>query len=107
VWSNQPRNPLVLQPLSFWTTEVTKRQYPRLSRMATDIFTRPAMSDESERTFSSCSLMITSHRDSLKPAVVEATQCCKNWLRTGVIIPEDLIKTEEAETPDEDCMTVD
>ena len=75
--------------------------------MAIDIFTIPAMADEPERTFSSCSLMITSHRSSLKPAVVAATQCCKNWLRTEVIIPEDMIKTEEAETSDEDCITVD
>jgi hypothetical protein len=46
VWCQQPRNSLVNQPLSFWTTEVIQCQYPRLSRMAIDLFAIPAMSDE-------------------------------------------------------------
>jgi hypothetical protein len=41
--------------------------------MAIDLFTIPAMSDGPERTFSSCSLMITSHRGSLESDVVEYT----------------------------------
>jgi hypothetical protein len=95
VWCQQPRNPLVNQPLSFWTTEVIQRQYPRLSRMAIDLFTIPAMSDEPERTFGSCSLMITSHRGSLESDVVEFTQCTKNWLKNGVITPHNFYWKEE------------
>ncbi|CCE34912.1 uncharacterized protein CPUR_08851 [Claviceps purpurea 20.1] len=101
MWCQQPRNSLVTQPLSFWTTEVNRRQYPRLSRMAIDLFTIPAMSDEPERTFSSCSLMITSHRGSLDSEIVEFTQCTKNWLKNGVVAPHMLIDKRDM------CLGVD
>jgi hypothetical protein len=105
VWCQQPRNSLVNQPLSFWTTEVTRRQHPRLSRMAIDLFTIPAMSDEPERTFSSCFLMITSHRGSLESDVVELTQCTKNWLKNGVITPHILIGKKDDDDDDEEERT--
>jgi hypothetical protein len=108
VWCQQPRNSLVNQPLSFWTTEVIQRQYPRLSRMAIDLFTIPAMSDEPERTFSSCSLMITSHRGSLESDVVEFTQCTKNWLKNGVITPHISIrKKDDDDDDDEETTSID
>jgi hypothetical protein len=103
----QPRNPLVTQSLSFWTTEVTRRQYPRLSRMVIDLFNIPAMSGEPERTFSSCSLMITSHRGSLGSDVVEYTQCTENWLRNGVISPQVLTGTRNRGIDDEETIHVD
>ncbi|THW73275.1 hypothetical protein D6D17_10664, partial [Aureobasidium pullulans] len=104
-WCQQVRNPLVNQPLSFWTTEVTRRQYLRLSRMAIDLFTIPAMSDEPERTFSSCSPIIFSHRGSLESDVVEYTQCTKNWLKNGVISPQVLIGTRD-EAIDDETITI-
>jgi hypothetical protein len=42
-------------------------------RLSINLFTIPAMSDEPERTFGSCSLMIRSHRGSLESDVVEFT----------------------------------
>jgi hypothetical protein len=105
VWCQQPRNSLVNQPLSFWTTEVIQHQYPRLSRMAIDLFTIPAMSDEPERTFSSCSLMITSHRGSLESDIVEFTQCPKNRLKNGVITPHILIGKKDDDDDDEEERT--
>jgi hypothetical protein len=105
LWCQHPRNSLVNQSLSFWTTEVTRRQYPRLSRMAIDLFTIPAMSDEPERTFSSCFLMITSRRGSLESDVVEFTQCTKNWLENGVITPHILIGKKDDDDDDEEETT--
>jgi hypothetical protein len=73
--------------------------------MAIDLFTIPAMSDEPERTFSSCSLMITSHRGSLESDVVEFTQCTKNWLKNGVITPHILIGKKDDDDDDEEETT--
>ena len=76
--------------------------------MAIDLFTIPAMSDEPERTFSSCSLMITSHRGKLNPEIVEYTQCTKNWLRNGVITTDTLIKEAgEIGEAEEDSITIE
>jgi hypothetical protein len=67
--------------------------------MAIDLFTIPAMSDGPERTFSSCSLMITSHRRSLESDVVEYTQCTRNWLA--------LIGTRDGGIDDEETIHID
>ncbi|THV65558.1 hypothetical protein D6D29_10544 [Aureobasidium pullulans] len=56
-WVKQPRDERVLKPLEYWTTEASRLAYPRLSKMAIDVFSAPAMSDEPERTFSSAGLM--------------------------------------------------
>jgi hypothetical protein len=89
------------------TTKVTRRQYPRLSRMAIDLFTIPTMSDGLERTFSSCSLIITSHRGSLESDVVGYTQCTKNWLRNGGISPQVLTETSDGGIEDEETINID
>jgi hypothetical protein len=75
--------------------------------MAIDLFTIPAMSDGLERTFSSCSLTITSHRGSLEPDVVEYTQCTKNWLRNGIVSPKVLTGTGDRGIDDEETIHVD
>ena len=53
--------------------------------------------------------MITSHRVSLNPDVVEATQCSKDWLKSGVITPQILTSIgAEGEASDaEDLITID
>jgi hypothetical protein len=81
--------------------------YSRLSRTAIDLFTIPAMSDGPERTFSSCSLIITSHRGSLESDVVEYTQCTKNRLRNGVISPQVLTGTRDGGIDDEETIHID
>jgi hypothetical protein len=77
--------------------------------MAIDLFTIPPMSDEPERTFSSCSPMITSHRGSFESDVVECAQCTKNWLKNDVIIPHVLIgkKDDDEDDDDEDITFID
>jgi hypothetical protein len=74
--------------------------------MAINLFTIPAMSNGLERTFSSCSLMITLHRGSLKSDVVKYTQCTKNWLRNGVILPQVLIGTMDGDIDDEETIHI-
>lgn len=53
--------------------------------MALDILAIPAMSAEVERVFSSASLNITNWRNRLGEEVVEAIECQKSWLQSGII----------------------
>jgi hypothetical protein len=75
--------------------------------MAIDLFTIPAMSDGSERTFSSRSLMITPYRGSLESDVVQYTQCTKNRLKNGMLSPQVLIRTRDGGVDDEETIHID
>ncbi|KAM4059197.1 hypothetical protein HRG_014100 [Hirsutella rhossiliensis] len=61
------------------------RQYPRLSRMAIDLFSIPAMSSEPERIFSLAGQMVTAQRGRLKADLIGAAQCISSWEKSGVI----------------------
>jgi hypothetical protein len=84
-WCVEGRVPDVYHPLEFWSKARIKHSYPRLSRMARDLFTIPAMSDEPERVFSSCGNMVIPQRGNLSAEVIEEAQCVKNWMRRGII----------------------
>lgn len=71
--------------LEWWSSREIQERYPRLSRMAIDLFTIPAMSDEPERTFSSTGIIITPHRSQLSPEIIGQAQCLKSWEKQGVI----------------------
>ena len=77
-------------PRMWWLQHRT--DYPALSHMALDILAVPAMSAEVERVFSSASLTITDRRNRLGGEVVEAIECQKSWLQSGII---ELTKAEE------------
>jgi hypothetical protein len=79
------RQPKEFRPLEFWSTQRQRESYPRLSKMARDLFTIPAMSDEPERVFSSAGLMVTPSRGRLSAKAIGQTQCVKSWIKTGVI----------------------
>lgn len=59
-------------------------KYPRLSRMALDFLTIPAMSSECERLFSSAGRMMTQQRTSLAAAMVSMCQALRSWYRSGI-----------------------
>jgi hypothetical protein len=62
-WCQRPRDRFALEspPLEFWTSYAIKKTFPRLQKMALDVFTIPAMSDEPERVFGSTGLMVKPH----------------------------------------------
>ncbi|KAM4063253.1 reverse transcriptase (RNA-dependent DNA polymerase) [Hirsutella rhossiliensis] len=60
VASTDPGDCLVDNPIQYWL--LRRRQYPRLSRMAIDLFSIPAMSSEPERIFSLAGQMVTAQR---------------------------------------------
>lgn len=85
IWIERAQEKEIYQPLEYWTSSNARSQWPRLSRLAIDIFTIPAMSDDPERTFSSAGLMVRPHRGSLKADTITETQCLKNWLKNEAV----------------------
>lgn len=71
------------EPLRWWR-ERGEASYPTLATMAYDLFAMPGMSSECERAFSSAKRMITDDRYSLKPDIIEADLCLKNWFKSGI-----------------------
>jgi len=73
-----------------WWLEIGRKKYPVVFKIATDYLSIPATSCECERCFSTAKRTITSDRNSLNAATIEALQLQKNWLRHGVVDSEVL-----------------
>ncbi|KAH0223992.1 hypothetical protein KCV06_g10440, partial [Aureobasidium melanogenum] len=97
-WIERAQQREIYRPLEYWTSNTTHAQWPRLSRLAIDIFTIPAMSDDPERTFSSAGLMVRPHRGQLNDSSVTETQCLKNWLKGDVVTMAVFASQMEEET---------
>ncbi|EKG08972.1 HAT domain-containing protein [Macrophomina phaseolina MS6] len=89
--------------LEWWCQEQQRIRYPRLSRMAIDILSVPAMSAEAERVFSGARRQIPWSRASLGAKMIEQMECLKHWLSKGwldqlnVDLPPEEGKGGEAE----------
>jgi hypothetical protein len=81
-------------PLQWWSTTGFKT-YPHLARMAIDILSIPAMSDEPERVFSRLGLMVTKRRNHLHQNTIQASQCLYSWDSAGIINLRDPPPTVE------------
>jgi hypothetical protein len=77
------KDKLVDNPLAWWNREAWK--YPILSKMAYDLFSIPGMSSECERVFSQAKKLVTDERNRLGPATIEADECLKNWINSGLL----------------------
>ena len=64
--------------LSFW--KGNEFRYPEVAAMARDILSIPISTVASESTFSTGGRVIDQYRSSLKPDIVEALVCTKDWL---------------------------
>jgi len=71
--------------LEWWSQDQQRKRWPRLSLMAFDILSIPAMSDEPERVFSGARRTISWDRTQLEPETVEAVECLKHWKRSGIL----------------------
>lgn len=69
--------------VQYWL--LRRRQYPRLSRMAINLFSVPAMSSEPERIFSLTGQIVSAQRGRLKADLIGAVQCISSWERRGII----------------------
>jgi hypothetical protein len=70
-------------PLPYWIHK--RRQWPQLAQMAFDIYSPPAMSDESERVFSIAGNNMNPRRRRLTSDAVQQLLCLRSWQRSEVI----------------------
>ncbi|EXU94806.1 hAT family dimerization domain protein [Metarhizium robertsii] len=69
--------------LEWWCQKQQRARYPRLSLMAIDILSVPAMSAEAERVFSGARRQIPWSRANLGSGTVEQMERLKHWLKNG------------------------
>jgi hypothetical protein len=79
----RPGDPDVRDPIAYWISN--QDEYPKLSRMALDVMTVPAMSAECERLFSAVGLMVTPLRTRLDASTIGTIQSLRSWLQAGLI----------------------
>ncbi len=87
-YSRERRIAIQTSALDWWLAEERRTAWPRLSQMAIDILSIPAMSDEPERVFSGARRTISWDRMQLGASNIEKTQCLKSWLASGLISDE-------------------
>ena len=71
-------------PVQWWLGN--RDIFPRLSRLALDIFASQAMASDCERAFSNAKLTMASQRIRMSDLTLEVLQLLKNWLCHGAII---------------------
>jgi hypothetical protein len=67
-----------ISALQWWRQDAQTKRWPRLSRMAIDILSIPAMSDEAERVFSGARRTVTWDRTLMLPETLEQRECLKH-----------------------------
>jgi hypothetical protein len=68
-----------ISALAWWLKETQQKTYPRLSKMAMNILSIPAISVELESLVSGAKITITDRRNRLGSDVIEALECLKSW----------------------------
>jgi hypothetical protein len=71
--------------LTWWCQDQQQKRWPRLSYMAIDILSIPAMSDEPERVFSGARRTISWERAQMEPPTIEMVECIKHWKKSGIL----------------------
>jgi hypothetical protein len=64
----------IADPVKYWVLKWF--EYPRLSRMALNVITVPAISSECERLFSTTELIVTPLRNRLDAEMIKLIKCC-------------------------------
>ena len=64
-----------------------EKEYPNLSRMASDLLSIPTMSVETERSFSSAGKMVSPLRTRLDRHTIGMAQSMRSWSHEGIVLP--------------------
>ncbi|XP_076944867.1 zinc finger BED domain-containing protein DAYSLEEPER-like [Bidens hawaiensis] len=67
--------------LGWW--KLNRRMYPTLSKLACDVLSIPVSTSFQDSVFDVTSKKMDRYRCSLKPAIVEALVCAKDWMQHG------------------------
>ena len=70
-------------PVNFWVLH--RQRWPRLSRMALEIYGIPPTEADNERLYSKCGDMVTKRRNRLSANAIGAAQCLRQWDEDGII----------------------
>ncbi|KID82217.1 transposase [Metarhizium guizhouense ARSEF 977] len=73
----------VRDPVNFWI--LNRSRWPRLSRMALEIYGIPPTEADNERLYSRCGDMVTKKRNRLSANIIGAAQCLRQWDEDGII----------------------
>jgi hypothetical protein len=85
-YTNQaPYNIGKMLALVWWGQEPQRRQWLRLSLIALNILSIPAMSDEAERVFLGARHMISWERAQMEPPTIEMVDCIKHWKKSVIL----------------------
>jgi hypothetical protein len=71
--------------LAWWCQDTQRQRWPRLSLMAIDILSIPAMSDEPERVFSGARRTVSWDKGQMVPETMEWRECLKHWKKSGIL----------------------
>ena len=74
-----------MSALMWWCQDQQRKHWPRLSYMAIDILSIPAMSDEPKRVFSGARRTLSWERAQMEPKTLEMVECLKHWKRSGIL----------------------
>ncbi len=83
--SQEPYDPGTSGAYNWWCQDTQRQRWPRLSQMAIDILSIPAMSAEPERVFSGARRTVSWERGQLEPKTLEMVECLKHWKRSGIL----------------------
>ena len=70
-----------ISPVQWWLQDQQKKRFPRLSTLAIEILSIPAMSAEPERIFSGGRRTMRWDRASLSIETLEMLECQKDWMK--------------------------
>ena len=82
-----------MDPLQWWASSRTI--YPKLAKMARDVYTIPATGAGVEREFSISGRLITKHRNRLAPKTIRDLMQYKRWVARYVHEDGDIANDEE------------
>ena len=74
-----------MSALEWWSQEPHQKRWPRLSLLAFEVLSIPAMSDKPERIFSGGRRTVTWERMHMNAETLEMTECTKDWHRSGIL----------------------
>ena len=75
-WTWKRADPQLYRENPYLWWKANEKEYPRLSRMASDVLSIPTMSAQTEREFSSCGRIVSVLRTRLDRSAVANLPCC-------------------------------
>jgi len=90
---SEPAIQTSIPALQWWLDEQQRRRWSKLSQLAVNILSIPAMSAEAERVFSGARRTISWERMQLGEETIEVIECLKHWKRNKAVkLVEDEIE---------------